>query len=183
MGAIDAWVQGLATVVAVIVGYGLSVLSERRGWERRKVEQLRDKQISAVVELCVNLQKIRDACNAPRVALQNTNSQPHVASSVAAQQSVLLQRKLTGSQWLERIADFKGNAERRVLELRLLGFGDPGLGLATRCVEAIDEVERSLREWCGADELMLPTRFDAAVTAVSRLESGLIESAIESLNG
>src|ERR1039457_4077572 len=36
-------------VVAVLVGYGLSIFAERKSWGRRKEEQVRDRQLNALL--------------------------------------------------------------------------------------------------------------------------------------
>jgi len=40
-----------ATLGAVVVGYLLSVLTERRAWKQRKLEQLRERQLDTLILL------------------------------------------------------------------------------------------------------------------------------------
>jgi hypothetical protein len=47
---VSALLQAAATVAAVLVGWLLSVLTERRSWKRRKVEQVRDRQLSSALD-------------------------------------------------------------------------------------------------------------------------------------
>lgn len=45
-----ALLQSAATVAAVLVGWLLSVLTEGRSWKRRKLEQVRDRQLSKALD-------------------------------------------------------------------------------------------------------------------------------------
>src|SRR4051812_49395642 len=82
----DGSIQALASVVAVLIGFGLSVFAERRAWGRRKTEQLRDKQLNALVSMSGAVEDFLVASESVDEALLATCYAPPGSSSAAVQQ-------------------------------------------------------------------------------------------------
>jgi hypothetical protein len=57
-GFLAGSVQAVATVCAVLIGFLLSTLAERRAWGRRKIEQLREKQLAALLSFLSLIQDL-----------------------------------------------------------------------------------------------------------------------------
>jgi len=172
-----------ATLTAVVLGYFLSRLTERRAWTRRKTEQVRDRQLDTLVLLLTVLNELlarRDATShitgRMMAAVQSSTLGRQARDAILANSHVELEEEI--ARWIAALRD----VDRLKVTLDLLGFQDKGLKAVSDSHHAVEEILGALQDTLDhPDEL--PRNTDvlwvALNSALSRVvlnaRSGLVE--------
>jgi len=170
----DGGVQALATVIAVFVGFLLSALAERRAWERRKVEQIRDRQINSVLGLSRVVDEFLVATeNVDESALATAYLRPGSAVDRARQAEASKRARALLTDLEIRALEVR----RLVNELKVLGFRAVGLAIAGRCLERVERVIEVVASDTEHDQL------DEARIQLREAATELVDTAISGLHG
>lgn len=136
--ALAGLAQSLAAVLAVLFGWGLSVVTERRSWRRRKTEQIREKQLAILSQIVLDL---RGAIESAQAAAKVVDELADARARSADPKMISLLERDAEARFVEargRLAAVVGQLEAQQMALRLIGFKAEGLA-------AIDKVLDPLR--------------------------------------
>jgi hypothetical protein len=177
--------QGFAALVAVLLGFGLSIFAEKRAWRRRKTEQIREKQLSALLAFLADIHELIE--NAQKVSTELKN----VASSlppgttggrVAALEATRATLKLRVAEWLKELDNDRRVALLRVTELRLLKIGKEALGRILETMATVETLIGLVSKVQPETIVTTVTEFDNRLQALASISDALVESAIKSLH-
>lgn len=176
-------VQAVAAVTAVLIGWLLSVLNERRSWRRRKVELLREKQVEMLIEAGTEL---RAAQRAVRKILERLEEVLRIKgdSTLDARTSDLLLTEQTreAGKLADGLNDVLIRLETIVVGLELIGFGEDGLDLLRATRESVDRFY-SETKLLASSQLADFTRLEALGKNFNRCSAELNARGRESLSG
>lgn len=138
---INAMIQSLATILAVAVGFFFSIFSDRRQWKRAKIEQIREYQLSSLLNLTYQIQKAV-------IVLENViskhnelyNKDKLLGSSENLKEIRNSNNLSCINNMLIPISDMKCEINKKILELRLLNYSQCNIDIANRCSAEIDNI-------------------------------------------
>lgn len=181
-GFLAGLTQALATVLAVFFGFILSMLAEKRAWKRRKQEQIRDKQLGALLSF------IACAHDVIRVAKENESkilkAIPEISaagiSGGAAAEARLKAHFAAVEDAAIKLAVAQTPLSLKLAELRLLRLNESGVAFAAAFNEEVQ----------GLCEAILNIRNNpigqdvasAKIALVSRKFEELISGGLEALH-
>ena len=89
-GSKSDWTPALATLVAAALGFLAALLVEKRSWQRRKLEQVREAQLAKITSIARQLHsftsilgKVEKQCVSPAMASQSLNHEPGLSQAQA----------------------------------------------------------------------------------------------------
>jgi hypothetical protein len=141
-----ALLQSAATVAAVLVGWLLSVLTERRSWKRRKLEQVRDRQLSSVLDA---LGLIGDLVSLGEELADAARALEAVGGGVADSETSRLLRSPRAEAVESIAARMDGcvvHLESYILGLRFFGFPEEAVGRMERCAQTGRSLVNAVRK-------------------------------------
>jgi hypothetical protein len=179
--------QALAAIIAVLIGFILSMLAERRAWGRRKIEQIREKQLIALLAFLSDIQglveisqKVSSELKTSSHALLQLNS--NSIGRGAALEASRANLKLQSEQWVKVLENERRAALLRITELRLLKIREQGLRLITECMLEVDALISQVRDIETESLVDKSNEFDRALILLTNTSDKLVQTAIESLH-
>jgi hypothetical protein len=177
--------QGFAALVAVLLGFGLSIFAEKRAWRRRKTEQIREKQLSALLAFLADIHELIE--NAQKVSTElkvvaSSLPQGPTSGRGAALEAARAPLKLRVAEWLKELDNDRRVSLLRVTELRLLKIGREAL---SRILETMATVETLIGLVSKVQPETIVTtviEFDNRLQDLASISDALVESAIKSLH-
>ena len=138
---INASIQACATLLAVAVGYFFSSLSEKRQWKRVKTEHIREHQLSALLSLSYQLERIivlfEEVIEKHNLFYENN-------SLVSNMQSIYELKMDTCKKEIKKmlfpVSDMECEVNKKILELRLLNYKKENIMIASSCVKNVENV-------------------------------------------
>jgi len=123
--------QAVATVIAVVVGYGLSVLSDRKTRQSVLDSQDRDRRLEALVDIVDNMMQLREAVAAAANALSPVRDPSNASATAKASHDAALSTAQRSVQPIIADASQRARVVTRLgLAMRVLG-SDPALQALT----------------------------------------------------
>ena len=134
-----------ATLGAVVVGYLLSVLTERRAWKQRKLEQLRERQLDTLILLITDINDLqgRYAVAARTIERMNAAARDMDLARQARDATVAS----IGVELATEIEHWRAaarNMERIAGTLRLLGLRESGMRHVLVAAKTVTEIHDHL---------------------------------------
>jgi hypothetical protein len=131
--ALTSFVQPTATVAAVLVGWLLSVLTERRSWKRRKAEQVRDKQLSAAVDALSTIRALLSLGQELQTAVASLGMATNGATGVETQRLLRGPKMDNVEELSQRLSNQVVQLDELVIELRFFGFSAKAIPRIEAC--------------------------------------------------
>lgn len=138
---INAMIQSLATILAVAVGFFFSILSDKRQWKRAKIEQIREYQLSSLLNLTYHIQKIVIIIDNV-ISKHNSiyNEEKNLENSGNLKEVRISNNMSCIVNMLSPINEMKCEINKKILELRLLKYSQSNIDIAYKCLEEIDDI-------------------------------------------
>lgn len=138
---INAMIQSLATILAVAVGFFFSIFSDKRQWKRAKVEQIREYQLSSLLNLTYHIQKIVIIIDNV-ISKHNSiyNEEKNLENSENLKEVRISNNMSCIVNMLSPINEMKCEINKKILELRLLKYSQSNIDIAYKCLEEIDDI-------------------------------------------
>lgn len=175
-------VQVLVTIVAVFVGYFLASRTERRSWERRKSEQLRDRQLTILTDLVSILDNMLATSDRMKTDLRTLENARKLGPQDPDRQAIIKELRYAGQKLVQQWQVLGGDARRKLTSLRLLGFSAPGVSVLASCVELALHLEDMLQSFYEDSPQADMSEFENLVTQLRIKTNELVEVAGASLN-
>lgn len=138
---INAMIQSLATIFAVAVGFFFSIFSDKRQWKRAKVEQIREYQLSSLLNLTYHIQKvviiIKDVISKHNAIYNEEKNLEHFDNLKEVRISDNISCIVN---MLSPINEIKCEINKKILELSLLNYSQNNIDIAYKCLEEIDDI-------------------------------------------
>ena len=138
---LNAMIQSLATILAVAVGFLFSTFTDKRQWKRVKSEQIRNYQLSALLDLTYQIQKVVLVLEKTRFQHNNLYSIEQRYENIQNLGEIRKQENvLSLEEMVKPIEELKCEINKKILELRLLNYKKENIYIANECVIEIDNI-------------------------------------------
>lgn len=138
---INAMIQSLATILAVAVGFLFSTFTDRRQWKRVKSEQIRTYQLSALLDLTYQIQRVVLILEKTRFQHNNLyNIEKRYENIQNLSEIRKHENVLSLEGMIKPIEELKCEINKKILELRLLNYKKENICIANDCVVEIDNI-------------------------------------------
>lgn len=167
--------QAIATLVAVVLAFLLSILSDRSSWKHRKKEQIREHQINALKQLTNLMQSIENTLRYIVEKKKSTSILIINADSATIRQSRIEDGNANLNEQFLRLQELSGQIKQQSLELKLLRYNAKQLSLIENYS---NEVENLIKEFL---KIISPITNDlineGCICRINRLFTSFVEVA------
>jgi hypothetical protein len=177
-------VSAAATLLAIWIGYQLSKWTEHRQWERRKTEQLRERQLASLISLIGEMQQVCDEIS--KVAADLASIQTRIARAA----SMGGELESAKADWTYRTGQLGGalagwllRVRRGETEMRMLRYGSPGMTHVQQARSILEALQRAVASEAGLPAVDLVTQFSSSSRDLSNALQAILETAEASLRG
>ena len=140
-------VQATATVAAVLVGYLLSILAERRAWQRRKAEQIRERRLQALIDFIDSTSAGIEWLGTAESRLDEmAQVDMQTSTSAAAREAMMTGARLSMDSLLDELTQVRREATRRLVALRILQLPTDATDVASQCVDLLRQTHARMAE-------------------------------------
>ena len=135
--------DAIATLVAVVLAFLLSILSDRASWKHRKKEQIRDHQIEALKHLTSLMQNVEIALRYIVEQKKDVLASAERSLSEGIKRSKVEEGNANLNEKFLLLQEQKGRIEQEYLELKLLRYNPDQLSvIKDYCAELEKLIER-----------------------------------------
>lgn len=138
---INAAIQSLATLLAVAVGFVFSTLTEERQWKRAKSEQIRTYQLSALLELTYQIQKVLLIFEDARCQHNDLYDTEINYDDIQNFKEIRKCDNISSIQEILKVINvLECEINKKILELRILNYKRENIEMAKECLVEIDNI-------------------------------------------